>query len=509
MTYISEVVQCSLLVKTNFNLIASATGTGKTMWVGKELLNEFPMVKPYEVLFVTSRAIIVDQQERANDNIHKYNRFNTAYTDQWNGLRDTTAYLVMKGMPMMTYDKVIDILKTKNNEGLVTLKNIKIIVFDECHTMFSDTFIRDMECLKVWIRDTLYNGTKYIIGMTATPGIVEYYQNDWGVTINRINNEILVNYKAKQLHCIDFDTIPYIITTNQIVGKTIIMCYSITDCYKLKSKIPNSAVLVSKSSKRYMPEMDLIRDCIVENNTLPETYIDVIERDNKTKQPLESKERKLEVLITTSTLREGINLCEESGVRNVICCFSDELHIVQFAGRLRYSFDNLVVADTYIRTDNYDRDSYIGKCRDSFKAYMKNKNNVQWFDSISHIIEHDVYHTIRFILGTEEKKFIDYINSRWLVPSDTEAEDKLQYMIYKDEDKQSIINKVIEYKLMNLTRSRITFNSVARMLVETLGYTIESNRFSYRNKQYTYKLIIDFDENKITYVPPKNKFDES
>jgi len=172
--------------------------------------------------------------------------------------------------------------------------------------------------------------------MTATPSILEFYQQNWGITINRLNDEILINYKTKQLHCTDFDTIPYIITTNQIVGKTIIMCYSVSDCYKLKEKIPNSAILISKSSSKYLPEMDSIRNYIIQNEILPETYLEVSERDNKTKQPLIFEEIPLKVLITTSTLREGINLKEESGVKNVISCFSDELHLVQFAGRCRF-----------------------------------------------------------------------------------------------------------------------------------------------------------------------------
>ena len=505
MDYVSNVVDCSRVITTNFNILASGTGTGKTFWVANDIQKEFPNVKNHEILFVTSRAMIVEQQ-RKSENITKYNPKNLFYLNHWNGINDWEKILKKKGIPIMTYDKIIHILKSENNEGLVTLQNVKIIIFDECHTLFSDSFIKDMECLKVWIRDNLYLGKKIIIGMTATPNIVEYYQDEWGVKITRLNDKILVNYKAKQLHCTDFDTIPYIIAT-QIVGKTIVMCYSIADCYKLKDKIPNSAILVSKSSNKYLPEMDLIRNCIINNEVLPDIYWDVIKRDAKTKKPIEYEEKNLEVLLTTSTLREGINLRESSGVRNVICCFSDELHIVQFAGRLRYSYDNLIIADTYIRTDNYNKRSYIGECREQFKEYMKSKKHIKWFDTISHIIDHDVYKTIRFILGAEEKKFIDYINTKWLVPEDIKHEDMEKYKIYKDEDKQEIVNKVIEYKLLGLNKSKITFNMVINMLVNTLGYAIENSRFVLRKKKYTYKLIVDFDEDKIVYTPPESKYD--
>ena len=508
MYYVSDVVDISRLERTSFNLVSSATGTGKTYWVGNELLNAFPEIKPSEVLFVTSRAIIVDQQAKSGGNIHKYNRHDKRYVEAWSGLHDSPDYLKAKGIPIMTYDKLIDILNSKNIEGLATLGNVKIVVFDECHTIFSDTFIQDIGLVKLWIRDLFYTEDeykKYIIGMTATPGIIEWHQREWGVPIRRINENILVNYKAKQLHCTDFDTIPYIITTNQIVGKTIVMCYSIKDCYKLKSKIPNSAVLVSRSSQRYMPEMDRIRNTIVNGNTIPDTYMEVTERNEKTKKPIKWEERKLEVLITTSTLREGINLHECSGIRNVICCFSDELHIIQFAGRLRYSFDNLIIADTYIRTDNFGRNSYLHKCRESFKRFMDSDNNADWFTSIAHIVEHDIYGTLKFVLGAQEKKFIEYVNGKWLMPSDVSEKEKIKYMIYKKEDKEEIINKVHECKLFDLVRSRLTFMMVIRLMRDTLGYTIESNRKSINNKQFTYKLVMDYDACKVTYKPPKEK----
>ena len=197
----------------------------------------------------------------------------------------------------MTYDKIINILLKKNIEGLETLNRVKVIIFDECHTLFSDAnFIKDMEMLKVWIRDNLYIGNKIFIGLTATPNIIEYYQKEWGVSINKLNDEVLVNYKVKQLHCTDFDTIPYIVTT-QIEGKTMIMCYSYNQCLKLKERIPNSFILTSKSNKKFTKEMNKVRQHIIKYESLPDTFMDD-----------DGVEKELNVLIVTSTLREGVNL---------------------------------------------------------------------------------------------------------------------------------------------------------------------------------------------------------
>jgi hypothetical protein len=485
--FISDNIDLSLVDTRKFNIIASGTGTGKTWFVANELTKHMLNIKPYEVLFVTSRSLIVDQQEKV-EGINKYNMHNITFIKHWNGEEDYYGYLEKKGIQIMTYDKIIGILQTQNAEGFETLSRVKIIIFDECHTLFSDRFIKDLEMLKVWIRDTLYIGNKTIIGMTATPNIVAYYQKEWGVSVNQLNKEVLVNYKAKQLHCTNFDTIPYIITT-KLEGKTIIMCYSVSDCRKLKEDLPNAFILISKSNKEFTDEMNKVRQYIVDCESLPDTFVDD-----------DGIEKELDILITTSTLREGVNLREVSGVRNVICCFTDELHITQFAGRCRYNIDNLIVANTYVNADNYDKNNYLTKCRNSYKEFIKNSDNTSWFDSIAHLVQHDIYDVKRFILNSNEKEFIDYINKNWLVPKGINTKVELdKYKIYKAEDKEEIIKMVIKCKLLKLYYSQLTFNKVITLMQDNLGYKIESSRIKIKQKQYTYKLIIDFDEDKIDF----------
>lgn len=486
MDFIANKVDLNNLCRRNFNLICSGTGTGKTWYIANEFKDYIKQygVKPHEILFIASRSLIVEQQSRVQG-ISKYNKSNLLFIKHWNGQLDSTSILEQNKIIIMTYDKIIDILAKKNIEGLETLNRIKVIVFDECHTLFSDKFIKDIEMLKVWIRDQLYEGKKFFIGLTATPNIVAYYQKQWGVTINKLNKEILINYKAKQLHCTDFKTIPYIIAT-KLEGKTLVMCYSYSDCLKLKENIPNATILLSKSNKNFTDEMDKIRKYIIENESIPDTFIDT-----------DGVEKELDTLITTSTLREGVNLREDSGVKNIICCFTDELHITQFMGRCRYSIDNLIIADTYINADNYDKDNYLAKCRKSYQLFIENKNNVQWFNNIAHLVSHDIYDVKRFILNADEKKFIDYINRKWLVPKGIFGEELDRYKIYKEQDKQEIINMVVKCNLLKLYYSQITFNKVVNLMINDLGYTVETKRGRFNKEQHTYKLIIDFEEEKI------------
>lgn len=501
--YISDIVDMTNIKKDEFNIIASGCGTGKSYFIGEKLLEYFENIMPYQVLFLTSRAIIVDQQSQSK-HIDKYDIRETELIDYWNEDDDAdTEYLQNKGITIMTYDKLIDILLYKNNENSETLKNVKIIVIDECHTLFSDSFIGNIDVLKVWIRDNLYDGEKTFIGLTATPNILFYYQSQWGVKLNQLNKEILIQYKAKQLHCTNFDTIPYIIATNRLQGRTIIMCNSLSDCITLQDILPNAAILVSKNNEYYKNDLYMwnIRDTIVKKRTLPETFMYPVERD-KNGFGTKFEERKLEILLTTSTLREGINLDKESGIRNVVCCYQDELHITQFMGRCRYNIDNLVVVDVYNRSDNLKQDTYLWKNREAFKRFVSNKSNVEWFDSVSHLLEHDCYDTKRFILGTDEKKFINYINHKWLVPIGKSDNEMDEYKIWKQKDKDEIVNMAVNCKLYPLYRSQITFNKVINTLTETLGYDIITDRQTVCKKKHTYKLIISFDEDRIIFVKP-------
>lgn len=499
--YISDIINVNDFKNDEFNLIASGCGTGKSTFVLEHLLKHYGTIKPIEVLFITSRSMIVDQQAQT-EGVNKFDPNNKKIIQFWNSVDSEYGQLQSKGITIMTYDKIINILLKENNEDGETLSKIKLFIFDECHTLFSDLFIKDIEALKLWIRDSLYRHEKLFLGLTATPNIILYDEN-WGVKINQLNKEPIIRYKAKQLTCTNFETIPYLITTNKLVGKTIIMCSSIKECIKLQNEIPNAAILVSKSNVYYKKDkhMEVIRDTIVNKCTLPDTFQYPIKRD-KDNFPIEYEERKLEVLISTSTLREGINLFEESGVRNVICCFQDELHITQFMGRCRYDIDNLVVANTYIRVDNFKKKNYLTQCHIKYQEFIANKCNIKWFDSIAHLVEHDCYGTKRFVLCTDERNFIDFINKKWLVPIGTSLKDIDSYKIWKDEDKENIANMAIKCKLYDLCPSKITFNRVIRTMTESLGYDISSGDKYIDNKKHAYKLVISFDEDKIDFDKP-------
>jgi len=461
------------------------------VFCSKDLLPKLPNVKPYEMLYLTSRSITVDQMVE-DDNLDKFHADKLSLVQYWNNVdavdESSLDEIANCGIQVMTYDKIINILVNQNNNGYKTLGRIKVVIVDECHTLFCDSFIDNIEVLKVWIRDMVCEGEKLFIGLTATPGIVQYYKSQWGVPVSRINKEIIMQYKAKQLICTDFNTIPYLVATNHFEGKTLVMCKSIKDCLALQNKLSNAAVMVSKQNKQYYTnELDEIRNYIVENKTLPETFMYVNPETGYRER------RPLDILISTSTLREGFTLLPQSGVKNVICCFTDEMNITQFVGRCRFNIENLVIADGYHRSDNLFTNTYFGKCEQDYQAFVHNFENIKWFNSISHLVSHSWEDTQRVVLGKDERRFIDYINTNWLVPIGCSGIDSEKYRIYKEDDKKKIVDMAFDCDLFRTARDDLTFNRVVRMLKEALGYEVVSGRFRFNYQQQTYKLVLSYD----------------
>lgn len=463
--YISDIVDLAKMRTDQFNLIASSCGTGKSYFVEKYLLEKMPDIKPNEIIFLTSRAITVDQHTEGEygESLNKFNVRDYEMIRQWNGASVSTDELAADKIQIMTYDKLIYILMNCNNLDKETLSEIKIIVLDECHVLFSDMYIRSIEVLRIWIRDCLYRGDKYFLGMTATPRILFFNQQRWGVRINQLNEKILVNYKVQKLICTNYNYIPDLIK-DHFTGKTIIMCYSIKDCFYLQEKIPNSAVLVSKNNEAYNRQnMEYIRNHIIRNDTLPEDVL------------IDGKKLELDVLITTSTLREGINLNESSGIKNVVCCIPDELHISQFVGRCRFNIENLVIANEYMQHASY-MDRYLVKCRQDFTNYILDNANDEWLQSINHLLVNPQEKPLKFYFDSES--FYKQLQSDWL-----------NKKIYKKDDRNKLVEIATWCKIFKCKNSDATFNALMKIIKEHGEFDVVSGRSVVGGHKYTYKII--------------------
>lgn len=462
--YISDVVDLSKMRKDCFNLIASSCGTGKSHFIANYLLEKMPDIQPCEVMLLTSRGITVDQHTYGeySEYLNKFNIHDIDTIKQWNG-DSAIADLATGKIQTMTYDKLIYILRFCNTQYSETLKRIKVIVFDECHVLFSDVFIENIAALKIWIKERLDKGATYFLGMTATPQILFYNQLAWGVKVNQLNDEVLVHYKVQNLICTSYVYLPYLL--KKFSGKTIIMCYSIADCFKLQEKISNSVVLISKSNKEYnRKNMEYIREYIIKYNSLPDKVM------------VDGKEVAVDVLITTSTLREGINLNEESGIKNAICCIPDELHINQFVGRCRFDIENLVIVSEYIQRMNKRSDFYLKECHEQFKEFIMDKTQDGWLNRIKPLLTYPETAPIR--INFDEESFYNYIKSEWL-----------NKKIYKDEDKDMLLDIAIGCKLFNKKPSDTSFIALIKKIESSGIFDIVSGRSVVGGHKYTYKII--------------------
>lgn len=92
------------------------------------------------------------------------------------------------------------------------------------------------------------------------------------------------------------------------------------------------------------------------------------------------------------------------------------------------------------------------------------------------------------------EKFIEYINNKWLVPIGASKLDK--YKIYKEDDKNEIVEMAVGCKLFVLHKSLITFSKVISLLRNSFGYEIDTGRIVDKKKRQTYKIVLSFDEDK-------------
>ena len=461
--YVSDVIGDVKFYHGQFNLIVSGTGTGKTEFVRNTLLKRFTEVDPSQILYVTSRSMIRDQQagldgiERMGDNETCRNVIR-----YWNGEDEDLKSIADMGIWIMTYNQFVYELNWWSPVNGELFKNIKIAIFDECHTLVSDKFIKGICSARVWIRERICDNKVLLIGMTATDGILKRSCMAFCNRIRRVNPEYIIRYRAKHLICTDQSRILDLFAEGRLPGKTIMMCRSIQDCEYFHEHIPHSVVLVSMHKECFTDEMNTLRNYIIEHQSLPE---DTSIFGHEDVEPID-------VLITTSAMREGINIRAESDVRNVICCIADELHVIQFAGRCRFDIENLVVAHRRTQMDNGDK-GYLAGERRAYVKYMKDPKDRTWFDTIQHIVQEPFEEIERYKLDNDRfDGFYKWIDENWANGVSTG-----QKTIGKD-DRDGIVQEAYKHRLFGGRKFNYTFRAICLNLESTGKYRIGSKRIT-------------------------------
>lgn len=358
----SDAIHIERLTSGKLNMVHGGCGTGKTTWA----INELPQIlgiEPRDVLFITSRAITAAQLRAKLDGLTEVKSLPEDETGDFDSIYDYALVELQKDrvhvFTMSTFGKLLSYLRY---DGFELLRPPKLLIVDEIHALFTDvTFMTSARNIVTYITDIVLLTDTPVVGLTATP----FFLKDMKFPYVMLN-DVVFQYHAAHTIITDFERVSRLVVERFTKGRTIIMCPDIKHCTELAHVIPDSFVLISKNAKGYTPQMDWVRNYIVDKGDLPETYPDICGRHHP-----------LNVLIGTSTLREGFNLSTLSGVKHVVSCCNDTTSIVQFAGRVRDDIDDLVVAYTYspnnnsLRNPKFMRDE-IAYFRDFFTGNYSN-----------------------------------------------------------------------------------------------------------------------------------------
>lgn len=302
---VSDVIDINKFDKSKINIVKSGTGSGKSFYFLNKLHKDLN-IELSDILFITSRNITKEQQAKSYPNtvllknVRDINRFNRT--------KEKT--------PIITYNLYA------NHLDIIKSEEFKVIVLDEIHAIFSDTY---NESMPIAFNEAIQQLNRaYVFGATATTEGLEYEEKLKG-KLNYVLNEAIYPYKIKNIHIVYSQAFLDSILT-EIEGNTICMLYSAKDVIK-RMKNKNSTGLISKSNDLFTDEMQEVYNYVVENKVFPEG---------------------VNIMYFTNMGREGFEFNKETNIKNVIVQSSDIISVKQFCGRYRGHINNLFIVNSFL-----------------------------------------------------------------------------------------------------------------------------------------------------------------
>lgn len=470
---VSYVLDITRMLINELNLIISGTGTGKSYYIANKLIQDLKEklgieVEPYEILFVTSRRMTADQQVKQYKHLDKFCYDNILELDYM------TIEKTITKIPLMTYTQFAKAMDERDMDRKRIIDNAKVIVFDEIHSIVSDTFADDMKLVKTYLKGKLNddnNNSTYIIGMTATDDLIN--EDNLDVEVNYMLDKAIYNYKVGNI----WTTTPVgVFPILQLLqGNSIVMTSTVKEAKELQSKIGSCAkVIVSRYNKEeFTEDMKKLIEDINENKALPQD---------------------VKVLITTSCMREGISLEPNDNFKidNVVVYGGTIVNVMQFVGRYRGNIENLCIVDTGFGKG--------GLCEqqqeqlDLFKDYMYHGDGFDTYAKYLLPICKDaktVYHK-RFGVDDKLALFIDYIVGNWL-----------GRLIWTKEQKDEIVENAnnLGLRKYNTKKKKYdgkhTFQSIIRILeLKGFDFDYEGSKLKLSNQFKSQYQDIDFKDKK-------------
>ena len=289
--------------------------------------NQDVLIKPSEVLFLTSRAIIKEQTTNDYEEVEELGSFEIV-----------NELFFSEKIQVATYHRLGQFI---NDEKSVKYAP-KLIICDEIHSLYQEaTFAGTLVHVIDWLNEQ--KAIKF--GLTATNGFFNFLdENRDKEMLLSIDDLTIPNFKYyNELNPNKYEVENSIITNKSIVEiieelpkeeKILVFVKSAKIAYNLSRSFEGADFICSKYSKSYFNDREAqkrvylkdlchdTREYVISNQDFPED---------------------IRIIFTTSALREGANLKADSGITTIITEFYDETNIIQQKGRVRGDLKNLYV----------------------------------------------------------------------------------------------------------------------------------------------------------------------
>lgn len=396
----------------DFILLCGNCGRGKTTFaldlseagllyqVNKELkkraLGVYNPIGADDVLFLTSRKVIKDQQLEhntsvilANEKSFEKGAFNPIEEGK---IKIATAHAFGR----MAKENKVQVMP-------------KLIIVDELHSIFAETIFADdlFYCL-AFMRD--YEIIK--VGLTATPQFLLDYIARFD-EINFVDIDITdlgSKYKAKKVKTLVAGSSETTLKSQLVSEENKVLVYltSARQCYKMAQETPNSAFIVSQynfTNINGKPLSSIMREQVYEGLNICDYIV------KKQKFPAE-----VNVLFINSASREGINIKDDK-VKTVICEAVDMITIEQILGRMRqditcfyvvFNGRNKTMFDKNLKDYKEFIEEYDREGRDALiKRYGKQEQAKKDGKPIQNYV---MYYNGDYILNKYAKAYLQYID---------------------------------------------------------------------------------------------------
>lgn len=361
-------------------LINGGTGLGKTY----SFLNNggekvFSMKRALDKRYNKSlkMAFLCSRQSAKEQNITQYN---ATTTDSLYYVRDDEQGFTIDANRIycMTYHAFMGML----DRGEIDSDTFDVIVADECHSLFADTFAEQMGAFINWT----INFKGVIIWITANAGYFVKCYNSFMGYLQHSKNAIKPLYDNESQHLLmryDTQNIIYsttssiewfIIPEQHKVGadyKALVYLKSATECYKyyrealargIRAGFYVSAYCDTELKKEdeldddvraYMEERGL---AVVKMSEVFNRMEDTRARNNsqRIKEALlkgEAFPDDVDIIFTTDALRESINIRAESNVKVILTDDFDEIGVLQKRGRIRGDIEKYYIIPNRLGTE--------------------------------------------------------------------------------------------------------------------------------------------------------------